>query len=340
LVPDPNGLTVLTGPNGAGKTSLLEAVTYASTLTSFRGSPREALVRRGAERAVVRLEAADRERSDLIEIEIAPSGRDRVQRNRQRPRRGSDLLESLRTTVFSPDDLELVKGGPQGRRDFADEGLVAVRPRRRETKALVERVVRQRTALLRQSGGFASAELLSALDVWDTQLADAGSDLVVWREEFLSDLEPLAIAAYRQLTGRDDRLRLVYERSFADDLGEALSRARAEDLRRGVSTVGPHRDEIAVFVEDLDVRTRLSQGRQRSVTLALRLATHRLVTEAAGTAPVLLLDDAFSELDERTAGALFNELPPGQALLTTAGPLPPGAKPSATIEIVAGTIVE
>ena len=152
----------------------------------------------------------------------------------------------------------------------------------------------------------------------------------------MRELEPLASEAFSRLTGTDDGLRLVYEPSFEGELGEALERHATDDLRRAVTTVGPHRDDVAITSAGLDARTRLSQGRQRCVTLALRLASHQAVTAASGTPPVLLLDDAFSELDERTNQALFAELPDGQAILTTAGPLPRDAKPAALVEMAFG----
>lgn len=339
FTPESVGLTVVTGENGAGKTSILEAIAYASTLTSFRGSPRDSLVRNTRDRAFVRLEVETDGRSSLIEIEIVPDERDRAQLNRRRVRRASELLETLRVTVFTPDDLALVKAGPQNRRLFLDDALVASEPRRLATRQAVERVLRQRATLLRQSGGHASPDVLSTLDVWDAQLAAAGSELVAGREALVRELEPLASDAYGHLTGSDDALRLDYERSFEADLAEALVSARKEDLRRGVSTVGPHRDDLGVFAGGLDARTRLSQGRQRCVTLALRLATHRVVAARSGTPPVLLLDDAFSELDEHTARALFAELPDDQALLTAAGPLPPDAEPAMLVRIAEGAIL-
>lgn len=289
--------------------------------------------------AVVRAETGSDGRDELVEIELVRDGRDRVLRNHHRPRRNAELLETLRVTVFTPDDLALVKGGPQYRRDYLDNALVAAYPRRLELRQNVERIVRQRGSLLRQAGGHSSREVETTLDVWDEQLAVAGEELIRARQDLLEEIAPLADIAFRDLTGADEQLRLSYRPSFQGKLAEALKAARGEDLRRQATTVGPHRDDIDAMVGTLDVRTRVSQGRQRCATLALRLAAHGAVTAASGTSPVLLLDDAFSELDEPTAEALFRELPAAQALLTTAGALPPGANPAAVVLVDDGRIV-
>ncbi len=326
------------GENGAGKTSLLEAIAYASIARSFRAAGREALVRNGTERAVLRLELDAAGRRVLTEIEIAPPRRDRVLVNRQPLRRSTDLLESLRVTLFTPDDLVLVKGGPAGRRELLDDVLESTEPRLGATRQTVERVLRQRNTLLRQAAGKATPEVLATLDVWDAQLTAAGDELVLARERLVERLGPAAAEAFHRLTGLPGKLRLAYERSFAGELAAALVRSRQEDLRRGVTGVGPQRDELLISLDDLDARTRLSQGRQRAVTLALRLGSHRLVEELTGTRPVLLLDDAFSELDETTSAALAGELPPGQAVLTTAGPLPAGLQAGLVVSLDAGSL--
>ncbi len=289
---------------------------------------------------MIRVETATDDRTELVEIELVRDRRDRVLRNRQRPRRHAELLETLRVTVFTPDDLALVKGGPQYRRDYIDDALVAAHPRLLELRQNVERILRQRGSLLRQAGGFLSREAASTLDVWDEQFALAGEEFVRAREDLLAEIAPLVDRAFRDLTRADEQLELTYVRSFTGDLGQALKSSRDDDVRRQVTTIGPHRDDFTVMVGSLDARTRVSQGRQRCATLALRLAAHGAVTAWAKTSPVLLLDDAFSELDERTAEALFQQLPDGQAILTTAGPLPPGANPVKIVRVAQGKLLE
>jgi len=339
LEPAP-GLTAVVGANGEGKTNLLEAVGYLATLASFRGAPGEALVRAGAELAVVRSEVEREGRTSLVEAELRAAGRDRVLVNRQPLKRTRDLLGTVRTTVFSPDDLVLVKGGPAERRRLLDDALVACAPRHDATRSDLDRILRQRTTLLKQAGGRLSPEVAATLDVWDTKLAEVGEVLGTAREKLVARLEPVVAKAYDDVASAAAQVTLTYEAPWrAGGLAAALEAARADDLRRAVSTVGPHRDELALTINGLPARTHASQGEQRSLALALRLATHAVVTEVTGSTPILLLDDVFSELDPDRSAALLQHLPPGQSLLTTAGPLPEAVVPELVVRVRAGTIV-
>jgi len=335
------GITAIVGSNGEGKTNLLEAIGYLATLSSFRGAPGDALVRAGCETAVVRAEVEVEGRTSLLEAELRTVGRDRVQVNRQPLKRARDLLGTIRVTVFSPDDLELVKGGPAERRRLLDDTLVACSPRHDATRSDLDRILRQRTTLLRQSGGRLTPEVEATLDVWDAKLTEVGERLAEAREELVARLEPVVAKAYDDVASSAANVTLRYEAPWrADGLAAALAAARADDLRRGVSTVGPHRDELGLTIDGLPARTHASQGEQRSLALALRLGTHAVVTEVTGTPPVLLLDDVFSELDADRSHALLTHLPPGQALLTTAGVLPEGVTPELVVRVRNGSIVE
>ena len=338
LEPDPEGLTVIVGSNGEGKTNLLEAIGYLATLSSFRGAPGEALIRQGCASAVVRAEGERDERSLLIEAELQASGRDRVQVNRQPLKRSRDLLGALRVSVFAPDDLVLVKGGPGERRRFLDDVLVSLHPKHDALQRDVDRVLKQRNSLLRQAGGRLTAEVASTLDVWDAKLASAGTALVEAREELVGRLEPEVGKAYDQVAHTAADVTMTYQRSWAGPLADAVAAGRTDDLRRGVSLVGPHRDEVLLAIGGLPGRTHASQGEQRSLALALRLAAHRIVGEAVGASPVLLLDDVFSELDPDRSEALLTHLPPGQALLTTAGLVPESARPGKLVRVSGGLL--
>ena len=334
IEPAPSGITLFQGDNGSGKTNLLEAVAYCATLKSFRGAPATSMVRLGAQQAVLRARAQREGRSLLVETELNLTGRDKVRLNRQPVRRADDLLGLVLVTIFSPDDIEVVKGGPQFRRQYLDDLLVVLHPRHHAACTELERILKQRNALLRSAGGAFRGGMVSTLDVWDSKLASVGEAIAEAREGLSILLEKETERAYQQLSGRqasDDgasvdgaSVRLCYERSWRGPLLAALSEARAEDVRRGVTGVGTQRDEMYLSIGGLAARTQASQGEQRSLALSLRLGGHSLVSDRQGSSPVLLLDDVFSELDPRRSAALTSCLPEGQALLTTAGPVPSG----------------
>jgi DNA replication and repair protein RecF len=338
-----DGLTVILGANGEGKTNLLEALGYVATLSSFRGAPLEAMIRDGAPSAVVRAEGVRDGRELLIEAELVAGGRNRVHVNRQRLQRARDLLGAVRVTVFAPDDLVLVKGGPAERRRYLDGTLVSLHPRYDNLESEVERVIRQRNALLKQSLGGTRFDESAAftLDVWDAKLAEYGEALATARTELLQRIEPFARDAYRSLAFASDvEVEARYECTWAaEGLAAALTAARRDDLRRGVTTVGPHRDDVQLRIGGLPARTHASQGEQRSLALALRLAAHEVVTIDTGTPPVLLLDDVFSELDPSRSDALVRHLPSGQTVLTSAGGLPTGAVPDLVLRVDHGAVV-
>jgi DNA replication and repair protein RecF len=334
----PDALTVVVGGNGQGKTNLLEAVAYLATLSSFRGAPPEALVRTGAASAVVRAEGRRDGRNLLVEAEINPSGRSRTLVNHQPLRRASDLLGALRVTLFAPDDLELVKGGPAERRRWLDDALTALHPRHAAARSDAERVLRQRNALLKQCRGRLDASAEATLDVWDAKLAVTGEALAAARADLVGGLEVPVGKAYDQVAGAPADVGIVYERSWSAPLAAALAAARDDDVRRGLTTVGPHRDEVRLTIAGAPARTHASQGEQRSLALALRLAVHGAVAEAVGEPPVLLLDDVFSELDPDRSAALVAHLPDGQAVLTTAGAVPDGIAPALTLHVRGGTV--
>ncbi|MEL6983096.1 MAG: DNA replication and repair protein RecF [Actinomycetota bacterium] len=322
-----DGLTAIVGPNGVGKTNLLEAIGLLATLKSFRGAPTESLVRRGAERAVVRAEGTRDDREVLIELEVG-SRKTRAQVNRQRLQRARDLLGALRITVFAPDDLALVKEGPSVRRGYLDDVAVAIDPRFDAPLRDLDRILRQRNALLRQSHGRLDEAGEATLEVWDAKLVSTGTAVTERREQLVERILPHIERSYEILAGRPVPVSATYERSWPQDtLVEALAAERATDIRRGVTSVGPHRDELNLGLDGLSARTEASQGEQRTLALALRLAGHLLVTEVVGEPPLLLLDDVLSELDPGRSTALLSNLPPGQTVITSASDLPPDAIP-------------
>lgn len=341
------GCTVITGKNGQGKTSLLEAVAWIATGRSLRGVPDRTLVRAGCDQAIIRAEVEHDHRDVLVEIALRVAGRNQILANKQAVTRRRDLAEQLRVTVFAPDDLALVKGGPAGRREYLDDLLVATSPRFAAVITDYERVLKQRNALLR--AGIRTGEDRTTRDVLDARLVAAGTELITGRLGLIARLVPEIEVAYTALAGDAIGFGAVYEPEWTDApltpdvvtdaLTDALSRLRRREEDRGVTLVGPHRDDWAIVLGDLDARHHASQGEQRTLALGLRLAGHRVVAGAVDAEPVLLLDDVFSELDGSRSEALVAHLPATQTLVTTAGALPAGIAPDAWLRIEGGQVV-
>jgi DNA replication and repair protein RecF len=237
--------------------------------------------------------------------------------------------------VFSPEDLAIVSGGPRGRRDVLDDALGFLDTPGARAADDVERILRQRGALLRQAAGRPTPEVVASLDVWDDRLAEAGEVLASSRARLSDALAGLVTHAYGRLAGAPGHeiVTMSYARSWEGALSDALAARRGDDLRRGVNTVGPHRDDLVLVLEGREARTHASQGEQRCLALALRLAVHRLVCERTPLRPTLLLDDVFSELDPLRSRALVAELPAGQSIVTTAVPLPAGMEVARVVHV-------
>src|SRR5918996_349552 len=327
------GMTVLSGGNASGKTSIVEAVGWLARMSSFRGAPDVALVRTCAERAFVRAEMAPAAgmvgdpgdgSGRLVEAEITAAGRNRVLVNRKPLARARDLLGTLRVTVFSPDDLRLVKGGPAERRAELDDLLVALSPRYDAARSDYDRVLRHRNAWLKT---WSRNDDPATLDVWDDQLVRAGAELVRGRLKLLDRLTAPLGKAYGDVAGAAADVAGAYEVAWAGDvildearlddvaplLAEAVARSRSADLERRLTLIGPHRDDWRLSIDGVDAPPFASQGEQRSLALAVRLAGHVVISDVVGEPPVLLLDDVFSELDETRANNLVGHLPIAQA---------------------------
>ncbi|WP_420622223.1 DNA replication/repair protein RecF [Candidatus Poriferisodalis sp.] len=327
--------TLVVGPNGHGKTNLLEAIAMLDGSGSFRGASAETVVRAGCERAYVRAEIRRERRKYLVEMEIAAAGRSRAQVNGQRVRSLRDLADVVSAVVFCPADLSIPAGGPAVRRELLDDILSATDREYRAARLDFERILRQRNNLLKQAGTRLDDEALTTLEVWDAQFAAAGETVATRRAALCTALAPPAQDAYYRLAGTTVQLELSYAAPWRDGtLAVALDQARSDDLRRGTTTVGPHRDDMEIFLDGLPARTHASQGEQRSIALALRLAEHRYTAEIGGIEPVILLDDVFSELDEGRAQRLVGCLPSAQTVVTSAtGHVPPGIEIRRHIQI-------
>ena len=230
-----DGLTAIVGANGQGKTNLLEAISWIAGMGSFRGVPDDALIRIGADAAILRATVVSPDgREQLIEAELPRVGRNRIQVNRQRLSRARDLLGVVQVTVFSPDDLELVKNGPALRRKWVDEALVSRRSKHEVLRIDLERILKQRNALLRSARGRLDNDATFTLDVWDAKLAGAGNAVRAAREELLAEMAPRLAAAYDVVAREATDVEMIYEASWEGDLADALVASRDLDVRRGV----------------------------------------------------------------------------------------------------------
>jgi DNA replication and repair protein RecF len=356
-----SALNLVVGRNAQGKTNLLEGLYCLGGLGSPRG-PDTNLIRTGAERALIHARIKRGERDLEVDLEVS-AGRNRALVNKTPLRSQSALTEIVVAVFFGPDELSLVKGSPEGRRRFLDDLVVKLRPARAGLRRELERVLRQRNALLRSAPRRSVAEPPATLEVWDEALARVGSALTAARFEALAEVGPAAQARWRQiagggnletgyssswLAGRDPELTRsphIPEDAFVDALMSALDEARARELERGMSLVGPQRDDIAVRVTSSDepmrdARTLASQGEQRTAALALKLGEYDTLCQTLGVRPVLLLDDVFSELDPERRSWLGSAVrTAGQVILSSAEPgAPEAARADRVLEVAGGEV--
>ena len=326
------GVTAFIGRNGQGKTNLVEAIDYLSRLTSHRVATDAPLVRAGADQAVVRAAVVKDGRTAVLEVEINPGRANRGRVNRSPLPRVRDLVGLVRTVVFSPEDLSLVKGDPSDRRRFLDDLLVLRTPRFAGVRADYDRILKQRNSLLKTARSGRNVSL-DTLTVWDDHLARVGAELLAARLALVDELRPYVGKAYETVArgaSREDA-RIEYRPSFAlpdpDPAGleqallAEIERRRGDELDRGVSLVGPHRDELLLTLagggQDLPVKGYASHGESWSFALALRLASYDLL-RADGDDPILILDDVFAELDSDRRTQLAELVADAEQVLVTA----------------------
>ena len=333
------GLTVLTGPNGSGKSSVLEACGCLAGMQSFRGASLADLVRVGAPVAVLRGEFWAQERYVLVETEIAQ--RRRILLDKSPLTRSGDLEKLVSVVVFQPDDLEIPKGSPSVRRAACDEAVVGLFPFASELLSSLNNCLKQRNALLRrfssqQQRSTLDESIAHSLDIWDERFADIGTRWAELRKGALAEIQPYMAGKFTQLNPPGAReIVLSYEPEWLETgLLQSLQNMRQTDLARASTSVGPHRDDIFWRIDGMAVRTHASQGQQRALVLAFRLALHSALAERFGKMPVLMLDDVFSEMDMTRQELLLDLLPNCQVLLTTAGVLPRSRIPDAVIPVL------
>ena len=350
------GVTVLVGYNGIGKTNLMEAVGYLATLSSHRVSSDAPLLRFGTERALIRAKLVRGGQSTVLELEINGNRANRGRINRSNPVRARDILGICQTVLFAPEDLALVKGDPSNRRRFLDELLVSLMPRHSATRTDYDRVLKQRNALLKsaRAGKFTSGHE-ATLDVWDQHMARAGAELLHARLELVERIRPHLKAAYVRLTdgskeadaiyrstlqdlldddgadagyaadpsavGRVEDLRLLSVAELTERYVQAFAASRRKELERGISLVGPHRDDVELILGEAPAKGYASHGETWSMCLSLRLASYYVMLDDArtgGSAPILILDDVFAELDVQRRRKLAAIVSGAEQVLVTA----------------------
>ena len=328
------GVTTFVGSNGQGKTNLVEAIGYLATLGSHRVATDAPLVRTGATQGIIRCEVVNDERVIMIELAINPGAANKARINRSPVPKVRDVLGLLRTVLFAPEDLALVKGDPSERRRFLDDLLVQRTPRLAGTRSDYERTLKQRNALLKSSSiarRSASTEMLRTLEVWDEQLAAFGSELVAARISLLDDLINLGREKYSFISGDDETLfgmkyvsalgvdtpLLLDRESWKLAILDAIRNKRKEELDRGLTLIGPHRDDILLTLGQMPAKGYASHGESWSIALALRLASFDLL-RADGVDPVLILDDVFAELDVSRRQRLAEQVSTATQVLITA----------------------
>lgn len=327
----PEGVVVAVGPNAQGKTNLLEAAHYLLTLTSPRVSSDQPLIRTGADRAYLRGEVATAGGRVLVEVEIRPSGANRIQVNRSGVRRKRDLRQRVRSVMFLPEDLDVVQGEPEDRRRFADQAVGAVWPAEEASRTAYDRALRQRNRLLKEHEG---AGAPPDLEAWDAELVRHGAAVTRARGQALSRAGPLAGDEFEAVAG--DRLHVAYRPSFEAGAGEEpeaamarrLAERRADELVRRTTLVGPHRDEIDLAVGEMAARRFASHGESWAGALCLRLGVWGAARADLGEPPILVLDDPFSGLDPDRRRRLGQGLDRrGQVLVSVPDEahVPPGA---------------
>ena len=326
------GVTTFIGSNGQGKTNLVEAISYCSTLSSHRVSQDLPLVKSDQPRAIVRTGVKYLDRTNWLEVEIWPSKTNKAKLNGSECKKTKEILGILQTVTFSPEDLILVKGDPGERRHFLDELLVQKSSSYAGVKSDYDRVLKQRNALLKSAGPARKNNLksvLATLDVWNDQLINFGSQIIFARNQIINELLPYVSKSYAELAPTSKALNIKYLPNVSSEtialtdlvtaMKEKLQERQQDELDRGLTLVGPHRDDMEIFIGELPAKGYASHGESWSVALALKLASFDLLkaTSPAGD-PVLILDDVFAELDAARRNQLILRVKNVEQVLITA----------------------
>ena len=322
------GINIICGENAQGKTNFLEAIWLFTGGRSFRGAKDKDLVRFGEHEAFLELKEKIYDREQRLKIEIK-NGKRCVIINKVPQQTASAMVGQMCAVVFSPNHLDLIKGGPNVRRKFLDTAICQLQPLYTAQFLRYNHVLSQRNMLLRQLKK--SKNLIDTLDIWEDKLVDLGSELILRREDYVKNLKKISAEFYSGLSASKESLFLQYKNSTAKenslkkeqvkkDFKEALKNSREEDLALGFTTKGPHRDELEIRINEKSARQFSSQGQQRSAVLAIKLAETEIVRQTVGEDPIILLDDVLSELDAKRQSYLLKSIPQKQVFITCCEP--------------------
>ncbi|CAB4548775.1 MAG: DNA replication/repair protein RecF [Actinobacteria bacterium] len=346
------GATLLHGPNGEGKTNLVEALVFLSQLSSHRHGSIKTLVQTGKTQAIASASANQGNRKVVVAAEINADESNRYFINANQQKRTADFLGNLPVVLFAPEDLDIVRRDPDDRRHFLDSTMALLRPRLAQLKIDYDRALKQRNALLK-SAKFAKNPELSTLDIWDEQIASLGSKLTIARLELISELSPLLQDFYNKLSPAQEKISLqlvslnsqeqeeeITQSDIEKQLREKMLQLRDQELERGITLVGPHRDELLIQKNDLIARSHASQGEAWSIALGLKLAVAKLLRDGSLGDPVVILDDVFSVLDPGRRSRILEFVLGFEQVLVTAADqsMAPEIEWSATYSISGGEL--
>lgn len=355
------GVNLIVGKNGAGKTNLAEACVFLSELESHRTASNSPLIKSGANTAQLSLKAVHQNREVAVAGELNREKPNRYYLNGSQRRRASDLVGAVQVVVFAPEDLDLVRRDPADRRGFLNMAMVMQKPRLAGVKADYERVLKQKSALLKSAKQVKNPDL-TTLDIWDDQLVALGSEIIAARLDLIDLINPLLEDFYQKLSGQQEAVELGLAASIVnleEDGGETLrglgakeiaevfhqrlTDLRDKELDRGIALVGPHRDELMILKDGLSARTHSSQGEAWSLALGLKLALADLIRKDSNTGdPILILDDVFAVLDSGRRTRLVEFVSANEQVIITSAD--PDAVPKLTIAnqlfISGGELVE
>jgi DNA replication and repair protein RecF len=333
------GVNLLVGRNGQGKTNLAEAIFYTATLNSHRVSGYLPLIRHHQDKAVVRLLAGFEDRENLIELELNTATPNRARLNRSDVSRIRDILGLVNAVIFSPEDLDIVKRDPAQRRAYIDDLLVQLTPRLAGVYSDYERVLKQRNTLLKTSRNLPSnSPGLDTLSSWDDTLIKLGTEIIFFRQELIQKLRDPLLTSYQAIADEKNNPSVKYSSSIVSDqeseteflettdrneieelFRKKLVQVRPKELERGISMVGPHRDDLVLFLGDFPAKGYVSHGESWSYALALKLASAKLLkAESRAGDPVLILDDVFAELDSTRRSRLAELVSDNEQVIITA----------------------